>query len=87
MAQLLSKNIVPVFRAIGQGRGKPKIASASFRDSQANNLQKLAAKRIDDEPLSDVTPLLRRHINPFGRYHFDLNRMRHDTNRHQSSAP
>ena len=31
---------------------------------------------IDDETLSHVTPLLRRHINPFGRYHFDLDRIR-----------
>jgi hypothetical protein len=29
----------------------------------------------DDELLSLTTPLLRRHINPFGRYHFDLDRM------------
>lgn len=33
-------------------------------------------QRIDDEHLSQITPLLRRHINPFGRYHFDLARMR-----------
>ena len=32
----------------------------------------------DDELLSLTTPLLRRHINPFGRYHFDLTRMRQD---------
>jgi hypothetical protein len=31
---------------------------------------------VDDETLSHVTPLLRRHINPFGRYHFDLDRIR-----------
>jgi len=31
---------------------------------------------IDDETLSLVTPLIRKHINPFGRYHFDLNRIR-----------
>jgi TnpA family transposase len=30
---------------------------------------------IDDETLSHVTPLLRKHINPFGRYHFDLDRI------------
>jgi integrase len=24
----------------------------------------------------DITPLLRKHINPFGRYHFDLDRIR-----------
>jgi hypothetical protein len=33
-------------------------------------------RRCDDELLSLTTPLLRRHINPFGRYHFDLDRMR-----------
>ncbi len=31
---------------------------------------------IADETLSHVTPLLRKHINPFGRYHFDLDRIR-----------
>jgi hypothetical protein len=32
---------------------------------------------IDEETLSHVTPLLRKHINPFGRrYHFDLDRIR-----------
>jgi TnpA family transposase len=31
---------------------------------------------IDDETLSHVTPLLRKHLNPFGRYHFDLDRIR-----------
>jgi hypothetical protein len=31
---------------------------------------------IDDETLSHVTPLIRKHINPFARYHFDLDRIR-----------
>src|SRR5271165_5983537 len=35
-------------------------------------------RHCDDELLSLTTPLLRRHINPFGRYHFDLVRMRQD---------
>jgi hypothetical protein len=31
---------------------------------------------IDDETLSHVTPLVRKHnINPFGRYYFGLNRI------------
>jgi TnpA family transposase len=34
--------------------------------------------QIADETLSHVTPLMRKHINPFGRYHFDLTRMRQD---------
>jgi TnpA family transposase len=33
-------------------------------------------QKIDDETLSHVTPLVRKHINPFGRYHFDLDRIR-----------
>ena len=33
-------------------------------------------QQIDDETLSHVTPLIRKHINPFGRYYFDLNRIR-----------
>jgi hypothetical protein len=37
--------------------------------------------QIEDETLSHVTPLMRKHINPFGRYHFDLNRMRQDLDR------
>ena len=31
---------------------------------------------IDDTTLSLTTPLMRKHLNPFGRYHFDLERMR-----------
>jgi TnpA family transposase len=31
---------------------------------------------IDDATLSLTTPLVRKHINPFGKYYFDLNRMR-----------
>jgi hypothetical protein len=26
--------------------------------------------------LAQTTPLIRKHLNPFGRYHFDLDRMR-----------
>ena len=49
----------------------------------------LARRRhqIDDETLSHVTPLVRRHINPFGRYHFDLNRMRQDKDRDSNHTP
>lgn len=35
---------------------------------------------IDEETLSQTTPLYRKHINPFGRYHFDVSRMRHVEN-------
>jgi hypothetical protein len=35
-------------------------------------------QRCGDELLSLTTPLIRRHINPFGRYHFDLARMRQE---------
>jgi hypothetical protein len=31
---------------------------------------------IEDADLSLTSPLLRKHINPFGKYHFDLERMR-----------
>jgi hypothetical protein len=34
--------------------------------------------QMDDETLSHVTLLMRKPINPFGRYHFDLTRMRQD---------
>jgi TnpA family transposase len=33
-------------------------------------------KKCEDEILCMTTPLLRKHLNPFGRYHFDLDRMR-----------
>jgi Tn3 transposase DDE domain len=31
---------------------------------------------IDDSTLALTAPLMRKHLNPFGRYHFDLERMR-----------
>jgi hypothetical protein len=31
---------------------------------------------IDDDVLGLTTPLFRKHLNPFGKYHFDLERMR-----------
>lgn len=31
---------------------------------------------IDDATLSLTTPLLRKHLNAFGRYHFDLKPIR-----------
>jgi hypothetical protein len=31
---------------------------------------------IEDADLWLTSPLLRKHINPFGKYHFDLERMR-----------
>lgn len=36
---------------------------------------------IDDATLALTTPLMRRHLNPFGRYHFDLDRMRQTAGR------
>lgn len=35
-----------------------------------------AGHDLPDEVLGLTTPLLRKHINPFGRYHFDLGRLR-----------
>ena len=31
---------------------------------------------IDDDILGLTTPLFRKHVNPFGKYHFDLELMR-----------
>jgi TnpA family transposase len=31
---------------------------------------------IDDATLALTSPLMRKHLNPFGRYHFDLDRLR-----------
>jgi hypothetical protein len=44
----------------------------------AHEAEKLRAegRRIDDTTLSLTTPLLRKHINPFGKHYFDLERMR-----------
>jgi hypothetical protein len=33
-------------------------------------------KNCSDHILSLTTPLMRKHLNPFGKNHFDLNRMR-----------
>jgi len=33
---------------------------------------------ITDEDLAHTSPLLHAHINPFGQYRFDLDRMRRD---------
>jgi hypothetical protein len=42
---------------------------------------------IDDATLSLTTPLLRKHINPFGKYHFDLERMRQTADLLPSETP
>ena len=42
--------------------------------------------QIDDETLSHVTPLVGRQINPFGRYHCDLDRMRQGSDRDLSNT-
>jgi hypothetical protein len=34
-----------------------------------------SAWKIDEEIFGHVTPFRRKHINPFGRYHFDLERI------------
>jgi TnpA family transposase len=36
---------------------------------------RVEGQQIEGETLSHVTPLLRKHINPFGRYYFDLTRI------------
>ena len=43
-------------------------------------------QQIEDEALSHVTPLLRKHINPFGRYYFDLNRIQQDPARERDNS-
>jgi TnpA family transposase len=40
------------------------------------NQLRAEGKNCDDHILSLTTPLMRKHLNPFGKYHFDLNRMR-----------
>jgi hypothetical protein len=46
--------------------------------SPSSSSYELRGQRCDDELLSLTTPLLRRHLNPFGRYYFDLVLMRQD---------
>ena len=43
--------------------------------------------QFDDETASHATPLMRRHINPLGRYYFDLSRMRQDLERGPEANP
>jgi hypothetical protein len=40
------------------------------------NQLRAEGKNCDDHILSLTTPLMRKHLNPFARYYFDLNRMR-----------
>ena len=58
----------------------PKLARWPHRKRQTLGpvVEQLRAEghTIDDTILSLTTPLLRKHINPFGKYHFDLERMR-----------
>ena len=46
---------------------------------------RVEGQQIEDETLSHVTPLLRKHINPFGRYYFDLNRIQQDPARERDN--
>ena len=43
--------------------------------------------QVDDETASHATPLMRRHINPLGRYLLDFNRMRQDLERGPEANP
>jgi len=36
-------------------------------------------ERVEEADLALTSPLLRRHLNPFGRYHFDLERLRRES--------
>ncbi len=42
---------------------------------------------IDDATLSLTTPLFRKHINPFGKYHFDVDRMRQTEDAMRDKTP
>jgi len=44
--------------------------------SSTSNQLRAEGNNCDDHILSLTTPLMRKHLNPFGRYYFDLNRMR-----------
>jgi hypothetical protein len=48
----------------------------SLGTSSTSNQLRVEGKNCDDHILSLTTPLMRKHLNPFGRYYFDLNRMR-----------
>ena len=39
-----------------------------------------AEGHTDDATFALTMPLMHKHVNPFGRYHFDLTRMRHSVN-------
>lgn len=42
---------------------------------------------VDERDLSQISPLIRRHINPFGRYHFNLERMKRAQTHEPHVAP
>lgn len=42
---------------------------------------------IDDTTLAQTSPLTSKHLNPFGRYHFDLDRMRQTGHSNRQQAP
>jgi hypothetical protein len=58
---------------VERGTGLP-----AFQRSETSGPFRLRAEGhvIDDATLAQTTPLMRNHLNPFGRYHFDLDRMR-----------
>jgi hypothetical protein len=37
--------------------------------------------------LAQTSPLMRKHLNPFGRYHFDLDRMHQTGRSNRQHAP
>ena len=36
-------------------------------------------ENVEESDIALTSPLLRRHLNPFGRYHFDLERLRRES--------
>jgi Tn3 transposase DDE domain len=63
-------------RNLDADSGRPRAAWNILHIESIVNQLRAEGKNCDDHILSLTTPLMRKHLNPFGRYYFDLNRMR-----------
>ena len=62
--------------SVGSGDQASDIIRRVIRVGRLVEQLRAESHTIDDSTLALTTPLMRKHLNPFGRYHFDLDRMR-----------
>ena len=53
----------------------PQVAASVDCDAQTVEELRLDGHTIADVDLAGIAPLMRKHINPFGKYHVDLTRI------------